>query len=603
MQQVRGRPQPSLQGARRLPHDGGVEADAGHHQEVAVASARGGSAYGGGPPQVDGASLALGQEPDGGGGVAGARAAIEAARFADVLLICKGSLGESVTRYAQGGIAAARAANDSPQQHLEDTVRVGCELNRPEAVDLVVRQASQRIDELIEWGIRFDATSGNVHLAREGGHTVSRILHAHGDATGRELSRVLLETLRANERIRIFEQCYLLDLIVDQGRCVGAVTYHDKYGHQLIWSAQTILATGGCGRLYRETTNAPIATGDGYAVAYRAGVRMADMEMVQFHPTTLYVAGASRALISEAVRGEGALLIDRQGERFMPSYHPDAELAPRDVVSRAIVRHMRDTRTNCVYLDVRHIPKTKFEKRFPFIARLCADFQIDVGRDPIPVRPAAHYMIGGCVVDLETRTNLEGFLCCGEAACSGLHGANRLASNSLLEGLVFGAIAGAKAGQQAGDGRYKAQPRVVASDIPVSQRTELDLPDISNSLRSLMWRNVGIERTGDRLAETRQIIEFWGEYVLDKTFDWVEGWEMQNMLTLGRLMAIAAHARPRSLGVHFRSDDDTEPGAQATDLHHIVLQRTPDGPALTMTDLNFTDAGAMRLKSTGSVGD
>ncbi|HEY3245056.1 MAG TPA: L-aspartate oxidase [Phycisphaerae bacterium] len=520
-----------------------------------------------------------------GTGVAGARAAIEAAQFGDVILITKAVAEESVTRYAQGGIASAMAEDDSVEQHRDDTLRVGAGLSRRAAVDLLVREGPRRIAELIEWGIHFDMSAG-AHgdpssprrptavpyaLTREGGHTANRILHSQGDATGRELAETLLRKVRATPGIRIFERCFLIDLITLEGRCVGAVTYHPKYGHQLIWARQTILASGGCGQVYRETTNPPVATGDGMAVAFRAGAELADMEMMQFHPTTLYVAGSSRALISEAVRGEGAWLVNRAGERFMQEYHPDAELAPRDVVSRAIVDQMARSGATSVFLDVRHIPKKHFEQRFPYISRLCRDFDIDVARDLIPVRPSAHYMIGGVLAELDTSTSVPGLLACGEAACSGVHGANRLASNSLLEGLVFGTIAGQTAGARLGDAEIPRLPARLRSENPKSSRTELDLVDIRNSLRSLMWRNVGIERHPDRLTETREIIEFWGHYVLDKTFDDAFGWETQNLLTVARLIATGAAERRESRGVHFRRDfPEDASGVPGT---HTVLQR------------------------------
>ncbi|MEE9296506.1 MAG: L-aspartate oxidase [Phycisphaerae bacterium] len=533
-----------------------------------------------------------------GGGVAGARAAIEAARHVDnVLLVCKEAMEESATRYAQGGVANARAEGDSSAKHVADTLRVGCGLNRPEAVELVIRQAPDRIDELIQWGMRFDKDGDRLAMTREGGHSMARVLHADGDATGRELARVLTARVRQCDNIRVFEQCFVIDLITDQGRCLGAVTHHNKHGHQLVWGEQTILASGGGGRVYRETTNPPVATGDGLAIAYRAGARMADLEMVQFHPTTLYVAGANRVLISEAVRGEGALLVDGDGQRFMESYHPDAELAPRDVVCRAIFKQMRLTRSNCVYLDVSPIGAERFVGRFPGITRFCSQFQIDVRRDLIPVRPAAHYMIGGVVADLDASTNIDGLLCCGEASCSGLHGANRLASNSLLEGLVFGAIAGESAGTRVGRGPGRLPPVRIQSEVEASPRTELDLQDIRNSLRSVTWRNAGIERTGQRLSEMCEIIDFWGHYVLDKTFDDSLGWETQNMLSLCRLIATAAFQRTRSLGVHFRTDegesaivnrqssivnqpDDAQPS-------HILIQRGLESPTISRAGLDL----------------
>jgi len=520
-----------------------------------------------------------------GGGIAGARAAIAAAtRGCDVLLLCKHGLDESATRYAQGGIASAHGSDDSPDRHFQDTLRVGCGLCRSEVVELVVREGPKRVGELMEWGTRFDTTDGDVALGLEGGHSVARVLHHAGDATGRELVRVLSDKVRRLDNVRVFENCYLIDLITADGACVGAVTFHAKYGHQLIWSKATILATGGCGRVYRETSNPPLATGDGYAAAYRAGAAFADMEMVQFHPTTLYVAGATRALISEAVRGEGAYLVDREGDRFMAQYHPDGELAPRDVVSRAIVERMRETRAGGVYLDVRHMGKAQFENRFPRIASLCAEFQIDVAKDLIPVRPAAHYMIGGVMTDLRAATNVAALFSCGEVACTGLHGANRLASNSLLEGLVFGAIAGETAAEVANGRPHALQHGHLSSHNLTSQRTELDLPDIRNSLRSLMWRNAGIERAGHRLAEANEIIEFWGKYVLDKTFDDPDGWEVQNALTVGRLIVTAARERTDSVGVHYRTDarEGEVPPV------HFVLERMPHGLSMRRTGLDMT---------------
>lgn len=507
-----------------------------------------------------------------GSGVAGARAAIEAARHGLVTLLCKGPFDDSATAHAQGGIATALGGNDSTQSHFEDTMRVGCGLNDPEAVRILVMDARLRIEELIEWGFEVDRVQGRVDLGREGGHRVNRILHAHGDRTGRELVRTLYQRVLHSENIRVFEHCFLLDFIVLNDACVGVVTFHERHGHQLLWARQTILASGGCGRIWRESTNPPGSTGDGLAAAFRAGAALRDMEMMQFHPTTLYVAGAGRALISEAVRGEGAFLVDRAGERFMQKYHADGELAPRDVVSRAIHEHLRETRSNYVYLDARHLHG--FTERFPHIARLCRDFQIDVTRDLIPVRPSAHYMIGGVQVDLDGRSSIDGLLCCGEAACTGVHGANRMASNSLLEGLVFGVRAGQTAGRLAQETLNKAPLQPVVSRNPESKRTGLDLPDIDHSLRSLMWRNVGIVRSADRLGETNDILDFWGHYTLDKTFDDQPGWETQNQLTVAKLVASSAWTRKTSIGVHYRSDS---PDPTADRPYHVVVVRSESG--------------------------
>ena len=513
-----------------------------------------------------------------GSGVAGSRAALEGAKCAQVILLCKREFLESATRYAQGGIAVALGDGDSAKCHLDDTLRVGCGLNRTEAVRVLVEESRARVEEAMAWGFDVDREDGHVALGREGGHSARRIVHAQGDQTGRALAEALDAKVRAVENIRVFEHCFLLDFLTLDGQCCGAVTYHPQHGHQLIWAKRTVLASGGCGQVWRETTNPAVSTGDGMAAAFRAGASLADMEFMQFHPTTLYIAGAARALISEAVRGEGALLVDRGGNRFMSAYHPDAELAPRDVVSRAIQTHMRETRSNCVYLDVRSIHG--FSERFPQISRLCENFEIDVMTDLIPVRPSAHYMIGGVLAGLDGQTSLPGLLCCGEAACSGVHGANRMASNSLLEGLVFGARAGEAAGRAAADDRAVTL-RPVAHRPATGTRTELDLVDIRNSLRSVMWRNVGIVRESERLRETSEILEFWGHYTLDKTFDDVVGWETQNQLAIARLITQCASARTISLGVHFRDDgrdsNDRRELDDGCDPSHWVVQRDDRG--------------------------
>jgi len=511
-----------------------------------------------------------------GSGVAGARAALAASEFGSVVLMTKAGFCESNTNYAQGGIAVAIDPNDSAEAHYEDTMRVGAGLNRPEAVRRLVEEGPRRLEELIGWGLRLDRSGGTLALGREGGHCVNRIVHADGDQTGRELVRLLQERVDQCERIRQFEHCFLLDLLVFDGVCAGAVTFHKKYGHQLIWAKQTILASGGCGRIWRETTNPPVTTGDGMAAAFRGGARLCDMEMVQFHPTTLYVAGSGRALISEAVRGEGAHLVDQEGVRFMQAYHPDMELAPRDVVSRAIHDHLQKTHTNCAFLDVRHLKG--FADRFPGIDRLCRQFEIDPSRVRIPVRPSAHYMIGGVDVDLDGRTSLAGLWSCGEAACSGVHGANRIASNSLLEGLVFGAIVGQCAGAGAADMGNSPPVHRIKNANPASSRTELDLSDIHNSLRSVMWRNVGVVRTESRLAETCDILGFWGHYVMDKRFDHVTGWQVQNQLTVARLVAMSALARKGNVGVHFREDGaDGESDVN----YHLTITREHEGTRIT----------------------
>ncbi len=524
-----------------------------------------------------------------GSGIAGARAGIEAAAHGDVIVIAKQAAEESNTERAQGGIAASDGPGDSWEQHLEDTLRVGCGLSSPRAAEVVVRQGPALVGELIDWGAEFDRAGDTWARTREAGHQVSRILHAEGDATGREVARTVLAKLRGRDRVRLFEHRFLIDLITLEGRCVGALTHHKRFGHQMIWARQTVLASGGCGQVFRESTNPPVATGDGLAAAYRAGAMLGDLEMVQFHPTTLYIAGSSRALISEAVRGEGAYLLDRHGRRFMTEYHQDGELAPRDVVSRAIREHLLKTGGTCAFLDVRHIGREKFSRRFPSITRRCAEFGIDVSRDLIPVYPGAHYMIGGVVTDLDARTSVPGLLACGEAACTGVHGANRLASNSLLEGLVFGMAAGRTAGQALDDRSGVGPSSLPRSHNPVSPRTALDLVDVRNSLRSVMWRNAGIARTGDRLREAVEIIEFWGRFVLDKTFDDTVGWETQNQLSLARLMVMSAERRIESLGVHYRLD--APPDSSETPPTHLVVTRSDDGPLLARQPLELRPGG------------
>ena len=506
-----------------------------------------------------------------GGGVAGLRAAIAAAEKAHVILVTKDRPRDSNTAFAQGGIAVVSDVEDSIEAHVADTLRVGCGLGNPAAVKIMAEQGPACLEELINWGASFDTENGAPALGMEGGHSARRIVHAMGDASGLELSNTLESRARNLDRIRFFESCFVIDLVVDQGRCIAALIYHEKYGHQIVWAKQIILASGGAGRIFRETTNPPAATADGHAIAFRAGAKLRDMEFVQFHPTALYVAGAERKLISEAVRGEGAYLVDRRGERFMPAYHADAELAPRDIVSRSIVEHMRKTSATAVYLDARHWPAGRFNRRFPNIAKLCADFDIDVAHDLIPVRPAAHYMIGGVAVDARGRSSIEGLWACGEVASTGVHGANRLASNSLLEGLVFGKRVGHDAAEEALAASAIAAPRALEHELAPSARTELDLTDVRNSLRSVCWRNLGIDRTADRLAETLEIIGFWGRYVMDKVLADRAGWETQNMLTVAWCIAVAAGARNESRGVHFRSDfPDLDDEAFSG---HITLQR------------------------------
>jgi len=490
-----------------------------------------------------------------GAGIAGLRAAIEAANNRNVIVLCKGTLRDSNTWLAQGGIASVLNNEDSFESHIEDTLKAGCGICDEKVVSLVVQHAPELIQQLLEWGINFDMKDDNIATTLEGGHSHARIAHAHGDETGRIIAQGLINKVKENPKIKIFQNFYTLDLLTgeDGSECLGVIGF-DKRGLQIIWAANTILAAGGTGQLYRETTNPEVATADGLAMGYRAGAVLADMEFMQFHPTTLYVAGASRALITETLRGEGAKLLDGTGYQFMKDYHQDAELAPRDIVSRAILSQMLKNKTTHVYLDVRYFDKQKFTKRFPHIAELCESFDIDVSRELIPVRPSAHYMVGGVKTDQSAKTNIANLYACGEVAATGLHGANRLGSNSLIEGLVFGRIAGSQAAESSKTASADISHPSIEFQIPQSDRTRLDTKDITNSLRALMWRNVGIIRKERPLLEAQEIINFWRRYVMDKTFDNQQGWECQNMLTVAGLMAYAAKQRKESRGVHFRSD-------------------------------------------------
>lgn len=489
-----------------------------------------------------------------GGGLAGLRAANEIPDDLQVIVVTKGKLQESNSHYAQGGIASVWDPSDCFEDHVRDTLAAGGNLCHADVVDMVVREAPHRVEELIRWGTQFDSHQGQLMLGREGGHSHHRILHALGDATGREIMRAVIDQTRSRSNIQIWEQAFTIDLLTHDGHCCGAVISRNQQPPLLLWAKQTILCTGGCGQVYRETTNPRVATGDGHALAYRAGAKIRDMEFMQFHPTVLYIAGSSRTLVTEAIRGAGAHLIDCNHVRFMHDYDPRLELAPRDVVSQAIAMQMAKTEHPCVYLSLKHLQAERVREEFPGFAAACTKFGLDATRDPIPVRPGAHYMIGGVEVDHCGRSSVPGLWAAGEVTSSGLHGANRLASNSLLEGLVYGVRAGQQVAQEVRTMTDELWVPTIVSQRNYKLTEPLDIADIRNSVQSLMWRMVGVQRRAERLTEALQRIQAYARYVLPHTFNSEEGWELQNLLTVSHMMAEAALARTESRGVHRRTD-------------------------------------------------
>ena len=505
-----------------------------------------------------------------GGGVAGLCAALAAADAGrEVLLLVKGDLSESNTAWAQGGVAAVldrteREAEDTPEKHVQDTLVAGAGLCDEQAVRDLIGEGAASIAFLRRYGCVFDlASDGGIALTREGGHSARRILHAQGDSTGREVARSLAAATVAHPLITVIENAFAIDLITVEQRIVG-VLYQRREELFAALAGATVLATGGCGRVWRETSNPSVATGDGIAMAYRAGAAVADMEFMQFHPTTLYIAGGARLLITEAMRGEGAVLKNHAGERFMPKYHPQAELAPRDVVTRAIIAEVRASGFPHVWLDATHLGAGFLQERFPTIAQACGKFGIDITTAWIPVHPSAHYHCGGVVTDANGKSGIAGLWAAGEVGCTGLHGANRLASNSILEGLIVGMRAGRDAAAAGGaPGRIR-----VEVERPTPAAEDLDVPDLVRSVRSLMWRQVGIERSGAELAQACRTLDFWARHQARGAFRSRDGWELQNQLTVAALVAAAAFNRTASVGTHGRTDS-----SGPVDLMHVAFQR------------------------------
>jgi len=494
-----------------------------------------------------------------GGGIAGLSAAIEASHHGKVILLTKGKTGDTATEYAQGGIAAAvDEQKDSPMFHMQDTLDVGAGLSDEEAVKVLVNDGVKRVHELVKMGVKFDKIGDVYELALEGAHSHRRILHA-GDATGSEIERALAAKLLKEKLVDVRNFVYGKDLIIKKGRCIGAEAINVQDNIKLAFLARsTILCTGGIGQVYLHNTNPSFATGDGIAMAYRAGAKLTDMEFVQFHPTTLFLHGVveTRFLISEAVRGEGAVLENVNGEAFMPKYHLLKDLAPRDIVSRSILEEMRRTNSDHVYLNLSSIGREKIKQRFPKIYEECLKHGIDITKDKIPVTPAAHYFMGGVKIDVEGRTSITGLYAAGEVSDAGIHGANRLASNSLLDGLVFGYRAADNAmdyiKSREIDGvmsTYTYRPKRYA--LP-----KLQYPDIQymkNRLKELMWDKVGIIRKGSSLKQALSELKRMDRRV-EASPDNKYELELKNMLTTSILITQAALNRKESRGAHFRAD-------------------------------------------------
>jgi L-aspartate oxidase len=493
-----------------------------------------------------------------GAGVAGLRAAIELASSGDVLIVAKDGLKESASEYAQGGIAVVLSDDDEVQLHEQDTLYAGDGLCDIRAVHTLVEEGPAAIQELMDWGTEFDKDGGRLLFTREGAHSRNRILHSHGDSTGREIARTLYRKAASLPEIRFTSFSGMTDLLLDEnGAASGARVFQEEAGTYFdIRARAVLLATGGLGRVFLETTNPDVATGDGVAAAYRAGAEIRDIEFVQFHPTALHLSGAPRFLLSEALRGEGAYLLNKDGERFMHRYHPLEELAPRDVVSRSIVREAARTGQDHVLISLTHLTNLDIPHRFPRIHETCMHYGIDLRKQPAPVYPAAHYAMGGVRTDLNGRTTIEHLFAAGEVASTGVHGANRLASNSLLEGVVFGKRTGA------------AMREVAASASVFPPRSPLpEFPAISESeLRTLAWTNCGVERSGQDLASALATLKGLARAPLShpSRIDY----EVRNIWTVLCLIAQCALKREESRGGHYRIDFPEK--APAFDKHSSV---------------------------------
>ncbi len=506
-----------------------------------------------------------------GSGVAGISTAYHLGKTAKVAVLTKSELSLTATRYAQGGIAAAVGEGDSPESHFEDTILTGRGLCDEEAVRVLVTEGPAEIATLREIGAAFDCRpSGSLSLTREAGHSCARVVHSK-DTTGGEVESTLAATVRGMSGVSIFERVFVIDVITDDKRSVGVLAVLN--GRLTAFLAPVVvLAAGGMGQLYSVTTNPPISTGDGLAMAYRAGAMLTDIEFVQFHPTALHTPVSPRFLISEAVRGEGAYLVDKNGVRFMVDRHPMAELAPRDVVVRGEFEVMRATGADHVYLDCRHLGGAYFAERFPAINDELLSNGIDPARDLIPVTPAAHYMSGGVKVDLEGRTGIDGLYACGEVACTGVHGANRLASNSLLEGLVFSrrAATNARAYIEKHTGRSVPPLKSITSD---DGGTHTEGRAVMADLKDRMQELAGVMRSAASLTALLAFIRSKAGYTFPGG-PWADDYELSNMLTVGYIIAMAAKTREESRGSHWREDFPEENDEKWR--RHIVIEEGGD---------------------------
>ncbi len=486
-----------------------------------------------------------------GSGVAGLQAALHLAEKYAVRVYTKGEARDSNTWRAQGGIAAALGEEDTPGEHLEDTLQAGAGLCEREAVKNLVEEGPEVVKEIIVSSSAFNRENGQLSLGREGGHSRDRVVHARGDATGQEIESVLLRKARNHARITLEADLPLVDLLSEEEIVKGLVFLRGGQP-EVVRARGVVIATGGLGQIYRETTNHPVVTGDGMAAALRAGLKLRDLEFVQFHPTVLYLAGAPRFLLTEALRGEGAKIRDINGDRFLESVHPEAELAPRDVVSRGILERMIESDSPYVFLDVTHMSRAALQERFPTVTETCGRYGLEISSEYIPIRPCAHYSMGGVRATISGESELTNLFFVGEVASTGVHGANRLASNSLLEGLV----AGRRVGRVVRESGLPELQRLKSSvEGRCQQKSEkIDFADLRKSLQSLLWRNVGIIRTAAKLRYARGEIERWLELVTGTAIRSRAAVETVNMLQLGRCLVETALQREESRGAHYRSD-------------------------------------------------